>query len=74
MEAKNEGRDIPRTDTNKISLSKNVSLYKAEKIPKNNPKIKAIPIEDIAKTNVFLNVSLIIEETEDPVLTNDSLR
>ena len=46
----------------------------ADITPKNKPIINAITIEDNAKTNVFLNVSLIIEVTEVPVLTKDSLK
>ena len=60
----NENKNL--TDL-KIKLSKKVPLFKAEIIPKINPKIVAIKIEEIAKTTVFGKVSLIIVETFTPL-------
>ena len=65
---------MPNTEINKINLSIKVSLYKAENTPKIKPKNKAIPIEERAKTNVFLKVFPKIEVTGVPILTKDSLR
>ena len=67
-----EGIDINDSEENInkkliIKLSKKVPLFKAEIIPKINPKIVAIKIEEIAKTTVFGKVSLIIVETFTPL-------
>ena len=65
---------MPKTELNNINWSKNESLYKAEIIPKNKPKMSAIEIEVIARINVFLNVSIKILKTDTLVLTKDSLK
>ena len=49
-------------------------LYKAEKIPKNNPSIIAMVIEDKASIAVFGNVFLIISITVTPFFWYDSLK
>ena len=74
IDEKKEGRDMPITEQNKTPLSINVSLFNAVTTPKNTPIINAKQIADIAKTNVFLKVSLIIEVTVVPILTKDSLK
>ena len=74
IDAKNDGNDIPKTEKNKITLSKKVSLYNAEITPNINPKIKAIMIAETANIKVFLKVFNIISVTWTPVLTKDSLR
>ena len=74
IDAKNDGRDIPKTETNRINLSIKVSLYNAENTPKIKPRNKAIPIDEIAKTKVFLKVFPSIEVTGVHLRTNDSLR
>ena len=42
IDAKKDGRDIPKTETNRINLSTKVSLYSAEKTPRIKPNNKAI--------------------------------
>ena len=74
IDAKKDGRDIPKTETNRINLSIKVSLYNAENTPKIKPKNKAIPMEESANTKVFLKVFPSIEVTGVPILTKDSLR
>ena len=51
-----------------MELSNNVSLYRADKIPKSNPKTVANKIDEIAKTTVFGKVSIMIVETFTPLL------
>ena len=72
MEAKKEGKDIPSTETNKIILSSNVSLYNAENTPKRSPNTKANIMEESAKTKVFLKAEDITVVTEIPLRTKDS--
>ena len=74
IDAKNEGKDIPNTEINKMNLSTNVSLYSADKTPKNNPIKNAIKIEVNARKKVLLKVSANIIVTGMPDLTKEFLR
>ena len=63
MAEKNEGTLIPKVLITEMILSKKVSLYNAERIPKKTPIIMAITIAETAKIAVFGNVSPITSET-----------
>ena len=63
---KKDGTLIPNVLITAIILSKKVSLYKADKIPKTIPNSNAITIAKIAKTAVFGNVSAITSDTFFP--------
>ena len=52
IEEKNDGTDIPKTEENKIDLSKIEFFFNADTIPKIIPKKKEKMIEVIAKTKV----------------------
>ena len=68
---KKDGKDIPNAEKNNIDLSIILFLFIAETIPIITPTTIAIMIDDIANTNVFLNVEIIMEETDFSCLTND---
>ena len=63
MAEKNDGTLIPNVLNMEIILSKKVSLYNAESIPKNMPVMMAITIAETARTAVFGNVSKITSVT-----------
>ena len=68
---KKDGTLIPKVLITEITLSKIVSLYKADKIPKNIPITIAIVIAEIAKIAVLGKVSEIISETFLSFFWND---
>ena len=59
---------MPSVLINWIKWSKKLSLFKAEKIPNNNPNNIEIKIEETAKTIVFGKVFKIILDTLTPLL------
>ena len=74
MALKKDGRAIPVTEKYNITLSINLSLFKAEKTPKIKPKIKPNKIAKNANKNVFGNVDFIMVDTFKLDLTNEVLK
>ena len=74
MALKKEGTLIPIVLNICIVLSKKVSFFNAEIMPKLIPNNSAIPMAEIAKTNVLGNVSANTVLTFLPCLVKDSLR
>ena len=74
MALKKDGRAIPATEKYNITLSINLSLFKAEKTPKIKPKIKPNRMAKNANKNVFGNVDFIMVDTFKLDLTNEVLK
>ena len=63
MAAKKEGNDIPKELNSKMPLSRKLSFFNAETMPKKMPRTVAMKIDKVARIKVLNRVSPIIAET-----------
>ena len=74
MAEKNEGTLIPKVLITAMTLSNQVSLWIADRMPNKIPIPMAIEIANSAKIAVLGRVSVIISDTFFPFFWNDSLK